>query len=180
MNCSALAEHPEKVYTSAVEQVFRFPRVITNYNEEEHLRLIDECNRLLDEGLHAVEDAHNILSFLINNNEDEARYFVSNLYNLDASADMFRFLRDHLEEQIENGGFSDAVNSALGEYLQKVYRISRIASSLCLLSKQFAPLKHRDTEPGFTASQVADMKKNIEKSHEELGLEPPEWNSVSA
>ncbi|EAQ6132026.1 hypothetical protein AXA88_25730 [Salmonella enterica] len=177
MNASALC--PEKVYTSAVGQVFRFPKVTTSYSEEDHLRSIAECNGLLDEGLYLVEDAHRMLSLLIENNEDEARYFANNLYNLDASADMFRFIRDHLEEQIENGGFSESVNRALNEYLQKVYRASRIASSLCMLSKQFAPLKYRDTEQKFTASQVADMKKNIEKCHKELGLEPPEWNTAS-
>ncbi|ECB4071372.1 TPA: hypothetical protein I8P16_003781 [Salmonella enterica subsp. enterica serovar Napoli] len=180
MNASALADCPEKVYTSAVEQVFRFPKVTTSYSEEDHLRSIAECNSLLDEALYLAEDTHRVLSLLIENNENEARYFVNNSYNLDASADMFRFLRDHLEEQIENGGFSEPVNRALNEYLQKVYRTSRIASRLCMLSKQFAPLKYRDTEQKFTASQVADMKKNIEECHKELGLEPPKWNTASA
>ncbi|MGG6129344.1 hypothetical protein ACQSGE_23160 [Salmonella enterica] len=180
MNGSALADCPEKVYTSAVEQVFRFPKVTTSYSEEDHLRSIAECNRLLDEALYLAEDAHRALSLFIENDDEKARDFVNNLYNLDASADLFCFLRDHLEEQIENGGFSESVNRALNEYLQKVYRTSRIASSLCMLSKQFAPLKYSNTEPEFTVSQVADMKKNIEECHKELGLEPPEWNTASA
>ncbi|EDX0374365.1 hypothetical protein GTL21_005175 [Salmonella enterica] len=179
MNGSALADCPEKVYTSAVEQVFRFPKVTTSYSEEDHLRLIAECNSLLDEGVCIIEDAYNMLSLLAESNEDEARRFVSNLYNLDASADMFRFLRDHLEEQVENGGFSESVNHALNEYLQKVYRTSRIVSNLCMLSKQFAPLKYRNTEQEFTVLQVADMKKNMEECHKELGLEPPKWNTAS-
>lgn len=95
-------------------------------------------------------------------------------------ADMLCFVRDHLEEQIENGGFSEQVNRSLNEHLQKVFTASRTASSLCLLSKQFTPLKKRNDKPEFTASQVADMKKNIAERHRELGLDPPEWNTASA
>ncbi|EKK3319516.1 hypothetical protein PMI54_004865 [Salmonella enterica] len=175
-----VADNPGKVYSSAVEQLFRFPVVTMGYSEEEHLQTIAECTRLLDEGVYLMEDTHRVLSLLIENNEDEASRFVRNLYNLDTSADLLCFVRDHLEEQIENGGFSESVNRSLNDYLQKVFAASRIASSLCMLSKQFAPLKYRNDEPGFTASQVADMKKNIEECHKELGLEPPEWNTASA
>ncbi|ENM0558100.1 hypothetical protein AB6Q20_005295 [Salmonella enterica] len=175
-----LADSPEKVYTSAVDQIFRFPGVTKGYSEEDHLQAIAECARLLDEGLYLLEDTHRMLSFLIDRDEDEARNFVSNLYNLDVSADMFCLIRDNLEEQIAYGGFSEEVNHALGEYLQKVYAASRIACSLCMLSKQFAPPKKRNNKPEFTVSQVADMKKNITECHKELGLEPPEWNTASA
>lgn len=180
MNGSVLADSPEKVYTSAVDQIFRFPGVTMGYNEEEHLQTIAECVRLLDEGLYLMEDTHRVLSLLIENNEGEASRFVRNLYNLDTSADLLCFVRDHLEEQIENGGFSESVNRSLNGYLQKVFAASRIASGLCLLSKQFAPPKKRNDKPEFTASQVADMKKNIAERHRELGLEPPEWNTASA
>ncbi|EEM1821251.1 hypothetical protein GKA92_24445 [Salmonella enterica subsp. enterica] len=180
MNGSLLADNPEKVYTSAVDQIFRYPGVTMGYSEEEHLQTIAECVRLLDEGLYLMEDTHRVLSLLIENNEGEASRFVRNLYNLDTSADLLCFVRGHLEEQIENGGFSDAVNRSLHDYLQKVFATSRVANSLCLLSKQFTPLKYRNDEAEFTASQVADMKKNIEECHKELGLEPPEWNTESA
>ncbi|HBC1012625.1 TPA: hypothetical protein IGZ65_004286 [Escherichia coli] len=166
---------PSRLHSGAIEQLFQYSRINEGYSESEHLKLITENLKLLDEGIHLIENTGRILSVLTDSDEDAAAEYVRNLFDTEINMDMFCFIRDHMEKQIAHSVYSDAVNDALGEYLDKIYVACRASSFLCMLAKQFMAVKYRDAEHHLSASDVENMKKRIESSHEELGLEPPVW-----
>ncbi|EIC1946436.1 hypothetical protein ACXZ3X_001973 [Escherichia coli] len=171
----AVISPPSKLHSGAIEQLFQYSHITDEYNESGHLQLIADNLKLLTEGIYLIEDTRRALSILIDSDEDAAEEYVKNLFDPEMNMDMFFFIRDHMERQIAHGVYSDAVNDALGEYLSKIYVACRVSSSLCMLAKQFKAVKYHDTEQPLSASDVEYMKKRIEASHGELGLEPPVW-----